>query len=62
MNEERSIKDEVVVVMPRELAEWWAGYHIEDVIMDRLMTDTHKVCREACPYAPTRPKMVPRSK
>lgn len=48
--------DVVLVYMPRELAEWWAGYDLEDVSPDRLMLHTRNACRESLPNAPIRPR------
>ncbi len=48
--------DVVLVYMPRELAEWWAGYDLEEVSPDRLMLHTRNACREALPDAPIRPR------
>jgi hypothetical protein len=46
----------VNVTMPKELAEWWAGYDIDDVAVDKLMYDTREACRKALPNTPIRPR------
>lgn len=46
----------VNVTMPKELAEWWAGYDMDDVAVDKLMYDTREACRKALPNTPIRPR------